>query len=241
MRISRVFVDLAFNVGETIALPETTRHYLLTVLRLKAGAQLCLFNGTGAEFSARLTQIQKKAAFVEIEAVSFPERESPLHLTLVQAIAKPDHMDLSIQKSVELGVTEIIPVITERSAPLDKKRSEKRQQHWQKIIYSACEQSGRCIPPILHPITTLTNYLARPHNGCCMVLAPTAQQRINTLPTDETHAQILIGAEGGLTQAEIETAHQAGFIDISLGARILRTETAAITMIGLCQARWGDL
>jgi 16S rRNA (uracil1498-N3)-methyltransferase len=173
------------------------------------------------------------------------KRESSLSLQLVAAIARPEHMDYTIQKAVELGVQQIIPVITERSPPLDVKLLTKREQHWRKIIISATEQCGRNGLPTLHNIIPISVWLGQPVSGLAMVLSPQAPQSLPTaiqplVKSPTCPLTVLVGAEGGLTEAEITQASQAGYVKVSLGPRILRTETAAVAALAVCQALLGD-
>jgi 16S rRNA (uracil1498-N3)-methyltransferase len=241
MRISRLYINQALKSEQEIVLAKDAAHYLINVLRLRVGAELVLFNGEGGEYTARLIVADKKAAKLKLLESQDIERESSLELTLVQAISRPEHMNYTIQKAVELGVTRIVPLITKRSPPIDKTKINKREQHWQKIIISACEQCGRNRLPILDQVQTFSEYLADKNQlEHSIVLAPKANHRISTLKIDKK-INVLIGAEGGLTEEEIQQAIQAGYLDVSLGSRILRTETAAIAMLALCQGFWGDL
>ncbi len=239
----RLYVDSPLAVGQELILPKESAHYLLNVLRLRLGAMVTLFNGEGGEYIANLVAITKKAARLQVNDYNPIDRESKLHTSLVQAISRPEHMDHTIQKAVELGVQRIVPVITERSAPLAQARISKREQHWRKIIISACEQSGRNRLPILSDVQTLSAWLNKAQQGLCLVLSPNGK---NTLPNAITNLNgsknltVFIGAEGGLSEAEIEQTRQAGYLDVCLGPRILRTETAAVTVLALCQGLVGD-
>jgi 16S rRNA (uracil1498-N3)-methyltransferase len=241
MRISRLYINQALKSEQEIVLAKDAAHYLINVLRLRVGAELILFNGEGGEYTARLIVADKKAAKLKLLEYQDIERESSLELTLVQAISRPEHMNYTIQKAVELGVTRIVPLITKRSPPIDKTKINKREQHWQKIIISACEQCGRNRLPILDQVQTFSEYLADKNQlEHSIVLAPKANHSVSTLKIDKK-INVLIGAEGGLTEEEIQQAIQAGYLDVRLGSRILRTETAAIAMLALCQGFWGDL
>jgi 16S rRNA (uracil1498-N3)-methyltransferase len=241
MRISRLYINQALKSEQEIVLAKDAAHYLINVLRLRVGAELILFNGEGGEYTARLIVADKKAAKLKLLEYQEIERESSLELTLVQAISRPEHMNYTIQKAVELGVTRIVPLITKRSPPIDKTKINKREQHWQKIIISACEQCGRNRLPILDQVQTFSEYLADKNQlEHSIVLAPKANHSVSTLKIDKK-INVLIGAEGGLTEEEIQQAIQAGYLDVRLGSRILRTETAAIAMLALCQGFWGDL
>jgi 16S rRNA (uracil1498-N3)-methyltransferase len=245
MRLSRLFVDKPLAVGQEIILPKESAHYLLNVLRLRVGREVNLFNGKGGEYVARLIAATKKKAKLQIDEYKNIERESPLPLILVQAISRPEHFNYTLQKSVELGVQRIVPVITERSPPLDQTKITKREQHWRKIIISACEQCGRNRLPQLEEVLPLHIWLAKKSQRG-IVLSPLGEhclsdalKRENTLSA-RVSVTVLIGAEGGLSEAEIQQAIQAGYLDIRLGSRILRTETAAVTVLAICQALAGD-
>jgi 16S rRNA (uracil1498-N3)-methyltransferase len=250
MRLSRLFVDSPLIVGQEMVLPQESAHYLLNVLRLRVGAPVILFNGQGGEYVASLIAAAKKKAILQVNEYDAIERESALPLTLVQAISRPEHFNYTLQKAVELGVQHIVPVISERSPPLLKTQISKREQHWRKIIISACEQCGRNRLPELHQVQRLTVWLTRQPSGYCLVLSPSGtngwsniEQKTDRIDNNDhpRSVTLLIGAEGGLTETEIEQAIQAGYIDIRLGPRILRTETAAVAMLAVCQAWWGDL
>jgi len=242
MRCSRLFVEKSLSVGQEIVLAKEESHYLLNVLRKKTDSSVTLFNGQGGEYNANLVEITKKTAILKIYEYKNVDCESPLKLTLVQAVSRPEHMDYTIQKAVELGVQHIVPVITERSPPLNK--VDKRKRHWLSIIVSACEQSGRNRLPQLHDVISLANWLSKPQLGDCLVLSPTGERSLCvSLSVHDIRNPIiiLIGAEGGLTKTEVQSAIEAGYLDISLGKRILRTETAATTLLAICQIWHGDL
>jgi len=239
--MSRLYIDSPLAVEQELILPKESAHYLLNVLRLRLGAMLTLFNGQGGEYTTKLVAIAKKEARLQVQTYNPIDRESELHTSLVQAISRPEHMDYTIQKAVELGVHQIFPILTERSVP--RSRISKREQHWRKIIISACEQSGRNRLPMLHPVQTLNACLENTEESHCLVLSPNGK---TTLPKALTNLKepknltVLIGAEGGLSEAELAEAKQAGYLEVSLGPRILRTETAAVTVLAVCQGLVGD-
>ncbi len=242
MRLPRLYIDTPLKVGQEIVLPNESSHYLLNVLRRSKGTAITIFNGHGGEYTANLISTTKKNALLLIEEYNQIERESTLQLTLVQAISRPERMDYTIQKAVELGVQHIIPVISERSPPLAKAKISKREQHWRKIIISAAEQCGRNRLPLLHEVSDLHHWLAKePTKENCVVLSPTGKNRLTETIKVGQPITALIGAEGGLSKTEIHQAIQANYQEIQLGTRILRTETAAITILAICQALWGDL
>ncbi len=281
MRLSRLFVDSPLTVEQEIVLPQESTHYLLNVLRMRVGAPITVFNGQGGEYAARLIAAAKKAAQLQVIEYKAIERESALPLSLVQAISRPEHFNDTIQKAVELGVQRIVPVLTERSPPLDKSKISKREQQWRKIIISACEQCGRNRLPELYEVLPLSAWLAEPlqsnstrnvlqthnsqstthnsqstihnsqlihnseftiHNSQLeLVLSPTGKNRLPEAVKHKSAVTVLTGAEGGLSEAEIQQAIQAGYLDICFGPRILRTETAAVAVLAVCQTLWGDL
>lgn len=242
MSIPRLFIDTTLSVGQCLTLPQDISHYAIHVLRLRLDEIFILFNGLGGEYQVKLISITKKIVEVQIDRFNEIERESPLQLTLVQAISRPEHMDYTIQKATELGVHHIVPILTERSPPLDKNRFEKREQHWRKIIISACEQCGRNRLPTLLPIQSLADWFTHfpKHDG--IVLSPLASSKLQQTIKNVTNTlTILVGAEGGLTECEIQQARLANYAEVKLGQRILRTETASTVILALCQNLWGDI
>ena len=253
MRISRLYLEGDYQAKQTLPLPKEQAHYALTVLRLKNNYLIEAFNGKGLQATGKLIVTSRRSAYFQIERVTHPQVESPLNLTLVQGISKGDRMDYSIQKSVELGVTRIQPILTERcDVKLPPEKFKKRQQQWQAIAINACEQSGRTIVPTILPIQTYTEWLAQsfppPSSQILLglVLDPYAQQTLNHIEKPKVFEnspppiQLLIGPEGGLTEQEVQSATQIGLTPITLGPRVLRTETAGPAVIAILQALWGD-
>ncbi|MBE1299215.1 MAG: 16S rRNA (uracil(1498)-N(3))-methyltransferase [Alteromonadaceae bacterium] len=242
MRIPRLFVDQTLAVDEEIPLSKELSNYVVNVLRLKDASPVVLFNGDGNEYSAELEILSKRSVNVRVDSKLGISCESPLPIHLGQGISKGDRMDMVIQKSVELGVTEISPIITERcNVKLDDERWQKKQQHWQKIAISACEQCGRNVVPTIHAPITLAQWLSQSTNQLRLTLNPTAEKRLARLDVPKEGIRVLIGPEGGLSDQEIFQAAETGFNDVSLGPRILRTETAALAVISILQANYGDL
>ena len=243
MRVPRFYVPQPFAVGQEVTLPDTTFRHAIQVLRLGVGEPLILFNGEGGEYFTQISNVSKRSASVQIDSFSAIDTESPVHLTLVQAIIKPDKMDFALQKAVELGVNTIQPLITQRSVVrIGKEQVDKKLQHWEGIVVAACEQSGRTRMPTVQTPLTLERWLATPFVGTRIILAPGDFPRINALPSDlPTPIALLIGPEGGFTDAEVETCVQAGVMPVSLGPRILRAETASSAALALLQHRFGDL
>ncbi len=245
MRIPRFYLDLPLQTGQQFELaPEIFRH-AIQVLRLNPGENLILFNGRGGEYLAELTRIEKRRAKVLIRNFNPEDTESALQLTLVQALIKPDRMDLALQKSVELGVTAIQPLLTQRSVVRPgPEQFDKKRQHWEAVVSSACEQSGRTRLPAVLPLLTLDDYLAASAGRERLILVPGAHQRLPELafaPYPPPALEVLVGPEGGFSDEEVSTSLQAGSRPLGLGPRILRAETAALTIISLLQQRFGDL
>lgn len=241
--VPRVFVDGPLAAGETVELAEAKRHHLATVLRLKAGAPVTLFNGDSHEYAARIDHADRKRMTLAVEAQYSPQRESPLSITLYQAIARGDRMDFALAKAVELGVTAIRPVFTERGkVKLDGERLARKQAHWQAVVESAAEQSGRLVRPPLETATTLSQALTENDDAhrLRLMLAPTATTGLHATPKQE-HIALLIGPESGLSDNEIDTANAAGWQAVTLGPRVLRTETAGMAALAALQSIWGDL
>jgi len=242
MRIPRIFTPASLNSGATIELDENAFSHAVRVLRLKQGDNLILFNGEGGEFEAELTDAQKKRASATIGQFHDKDCESPLAIILGQCISRGEKMDYTIQKAVELGVTEIVPLFSERcGVKLNQERMEKRLRHWHSIIISACEQCGRNRIPELHEAIALTDWQQQLNVSLKLVLDPTASNTLATLNNPEKDVALLIGPEGGLSDNEIKSAIEHGFSGIRLGPRILRTETAGLTALSVIQQLWGDL
>ncbi|MES1939773.1 16S ribosomal RNA methyltransferase RsmE [Salinisphaera sp. T5B8] len=239
--VPRVFVDTPLAVGETLDPGDDKRHHLATVLRLGVDAPVTLFNGDGHEYDARIVKAERKRMTLAVEARHSPERESPLSITLYQAIARGDRMDFALAKAVELGVTAIRPVFTERGkVKLEGERLAKKQAHWQAVVESAAQQSGRLVCPPLEAATALSDCLDRDTDHLRLMLAPSATGGLNAL-TRTTHISLLVGPESGLSDTEIDNATAAGWQPITLGPRVLRTETAGMAALAALQSLWGDL
>lgn len=251
MRIPRIYHPESIKQQTQIILSEEAANHVGRVLRMQTGQQIQLFDGTNYQFQAELTTISKKQIIARIIESEQIDRESPLHLHLGQVISRGDKMEFTIQKSVELGVSEITPLYSERcGVKLDAERAAKKQQQWQKIAISACEQCGRNVIPIVHPITQLEDWCKQQDAEIKLNLHPRASLTIQQLTladkptvvqTVKPRINLLIGSEGGLSEEEIEMTLQHGFTEILLGPRVLRTETAALTAITALQFKFGDL
>ncbi len=240
MRISRIYCNSLLATNSDVVLDGQTAHYIGKVLRLGGGAALTLFNGDGHEYAATLTQVDKKTCTLLVGAQTTPPVESALRTVLGLGISRGERMDYAIQKSTELGVSVIAPLFTEHcEVRLNEERKEKRQEHWQQIAISACEQSGRVrIPEVLAPQPLAAWIKSSPAELC--LLFDHAQTATLGDQRPEGGVALLIGPEGGLSPAEIKLALESGFKGIALGKRVLRTETAPVAALSVLQYLWGD-
>ncbi|MBL4909459.1 MAG: 16S rRNA (uracil(1498)-N(3))-methyltransferase [Alteromonadaceae bacterium] len=239
----RIYQNSSFIVGKSIYLSDDAFGHVIRVLRLDVGDIIMLFNGQeNYQYTAKLIDIAKKQAQVDILAKHEINNESPLNIHLGQGISRGERMEFTLQKSVELGVNTITPLFTERcGVKLSGERLEKKRLQWQKTVISACEQSGRCLVPEVKQPITLSQWLAQETAALKLNLHPRASHSIMTLKAQAHRVRLLIGPEGGLSDDEIEQANDAEFKDVLLGPRVLRTETAALTAITALQCRFGDL
>lgn len=216
----------------------------LRVLRLRPGNPLILFDGRGGEYAAELVSADRRGAQVEVSGWRDVERESLLSVTLVQGVSKGDRMDWTIQKAVELGVARILPVFTERSVVnLRGERLEKKLAHWRGVVRSACEQCGRNrIPELIDAVPLQQSDSALPEQALRLLLDPAGGQVLDAFnhPPDAA-VTLLVGPEGGLSEAELDWARSRGYRPLLLGPRVLRTETAGIAALAGLQLLWGDL
>ncbi len=242
MRGVRVFLDRPIQVGETIRLPDGAHHHLTRVLRQGTGAGVVLFNGTGAEYLARLSRVSRKTSTVCVGERIEADRESALVTTLGLGLPRGERMAYSLQKAVELGVGAIHPLYTRRSLPtLEPSRLARRMDHWRGVIIGACEQCGRNTLPGLTPPAPLEAWLERGRDGCAVVLDPGAGHGFSQIAPPQGGLTILVGPEGGLTDTELALAQRAGFVRAHLGPRTLRCETAGAAALAAAQVLWGDL
>jgi 16S rRNA (uracil1498-N3)-methyltransferase len=244
MRIPRLYTEHLVSPGSLLELDKNASNYLLKVLRLADCAPIHVFNGqsyqgTSGCYESTL-QISGKSAVLSVNSFIPDSNESPLKITLLQGVSKGDHMDLTIQKAVELGVTEIIPLICERTVVnLKADRLDKKMRHWQGIITSASEQCGRNTLLKLHEPLRF-NKAELPTDTSGFILQPSSDKNFSA--TEKTSAvALVIGPEGGFTDEEIQTAINKGFQEVRFGPRVLRTETAAIAAVSIMQSLWGDL
>jgi 16S rRNA (uracil1498-N3)-methyltransferase len=254
----RFYNPANLQIGATVKLSDNAAAHATRVLRLEISDEIILFNGDGNDYTCAITSIKKNEVLAIVKSVVKITNESPLNITLLQGISSGDRMDYTIQKAVELGVTSIVPIITARSVvKLTNERAEKRLAHWQSVVHAACEQSGRAIIPQVAAPVQLSTWLqanTRAASGDAkkksdesirILLNPIGALRLAELPKSAgnielRHVELLVGAEGGLSHSEIDTALSQGFQSVVLGARILRTETAALVAIAVMQTLWGD-
>ena len=241
----RFYLSEVLSAGRAVSLPDNVvRH--LHVLRLKPDEEIVLFNGDGKAYPARLGVLEKRRATAEILSEEEADNESPLNITLVQAVSSGERMDFTLQKSVELGVGEIRPVLSERCVVrLDgeraAKRVAKRVARWQEIVVSACEQSGRNTVPQVLPLVSYQEALRQmPSEKTKLLMSVRNAQKLNRITPSSDGLIFMVGPEGGWTESEEQQAFDAGFQAVTLGPRVLRTETASLAAIAAMQTLWGD-
>jgi len=242
VRLTRVYVEEALAAGKSLVLEGSAANHIMRVLRLRDGDVLTLFDGRGGEHGARITGFRRDSVQVEVQEHRDVERESKLNLTLAQGISRGERMDWVMQKATELGVTRIIPVITERTmVKLDERQSERKLEHWRAIVIAACEQSGRNrVPEVAAPCAYHEVLRSGDGNGKKLLLSPTGNLNARDLALSG-RATLLVGPEGGLSPEEQEQAVGAGFEQVRMGPRVLRTETAAIAALTILQHDFGDI
>lgn len=233
------------TLTDTLVLPEATAHHAIRVLRMRVGDSLVLFDGRGGERAGVIDSISREIV-VRLSDLEAIDRESPLAITLYQALPSGDKMDWVVQKTVELGVSAIVPVRAERSVlQLSGERAAKRVAHWQAVAVSACEQSGRNRVPPVSEILPFTAALSACQASHRYILAPGrgVSRSVSLSGLEDAPGgtiALLIGPEGGWTEAELDAAHVAGWVSLTLGPRILRTETAGPAALAALAACFGD-
>lgn len=243
MRRVRIFLPLALAPGSEVELDERASRHVYRVLRMRPGEELQLFDGSGLEATAELIRVGKQGVAAHIKGTVAKDVESPLSIELGQAVSRGERMDFVMQKSVELGAATIAPLWTERTqCRLEGERLERRLSHWRGVVTSACEQCGRSRLPKLRPPAALEHWVREQSPSALgLVLEPEGGIALPALPRPAGPVRLLIGPEGGLTRQELSWAEDCGFLRITLGPRILRTETAALTALAVVQSLWGDL
>ena len=261
-RTPRFYHDGAIEAATELELSKKASHHLITVVRTKKDERIELFNGDGNNYTAIVTDTGQrspgKRARLQIIDCKDASTESPIATTLVQAVSRGDRMDITIRQAVELGVNRIQPIYSRQSVKaLDEKRTAKKMEHWQNIIISACEQSGRARIPILEQPRSLATLLEQknhspaaeavtsPESFISLILAPNAQSSFSELFSDRSatiqHCAVIIGPESGFDEDEIQMAMRTGVLAVNFGRRILRTETAGPATIAVVQSLLGDL
>jgi len=241
MRLSRIYVPLDLAPLCTIRADSATSHYLRRVLRLRPESDLILFNGDGHDYLAEFTGTDGESAMLRIKASATASAPPTLVIRLAIGVSKGERMDFVMQKAVELGVSEITPLITEHGVvQLRGERGGKRLDHWRRVIVSACEQCGRNRIPQLNDLCSLGDWLHQRAAGTAVLLDHRSTLTIPQLPPPPGDITLLVGAEGGLSDTERHSALEHGLIGVRLGPRVLRTETAPLAALAAIQALWGD-
>ncbi len=237
----RIYTAQPLATGADIELEESAARHVAGALRLRAGAALTLFNGDGGEYHAELVEAARRQVRVRVGEFNPVERESPLPVTLGLGISRGERMDYAIQKSTELGVARVVPLISERTeVRLRGEREQKKQRHWQQVAISACEQCGRNRVPEIAAVTGLADWLAQATGDLRLVLHHRTDGGLGDLPRP-ANLDLLVGPEGGLAPAEVDAALAAGFTGMALGPRVMRTETAPVAALSIVQFNWGDM
>lgn len=241
MRLTRIYQPQALTADQIINLSKEAAGHLIRVLRFQVGDNFIVFNGQAGEFHATIIELNKNTVTVKLGEFIPVNRESLFQITLAQAVLRSDKMDYILQKAVELGVTRFIPLLTAHSTfKLAPERWQKRYLHWQGVIFSACEQSGRTrLPKLENPMTfdVATTAIKADQR---VILQACAQQNMNSLPTCQSVA-LLVGPEGGWSENELKCAHIATYTPMHLGPRVLRAETAGLAAVSVLQSLYGDL
>lgn len=241
MRIHRVHTYQALEPGLDVALQESGAHYLGRVLRVGVGQPVVLFNGDGHDYAAEVRRVTRREIALAVSSRLPGLAESALRITVVQALSRGERMDHTLQKCTELGAAAFQPLVSERSGVrLEGEKLERRLEHWQAVVISACEQCGRARVPPVRPPLTLLGWLNQSDGGSRLVLDPNAALPLAGADPAEA-VELAVGPEGGFSEAEFALMDGAGVAGVSLGPRILRTETAAPSAVAILQCLHGDL
>jgi 16S rRNA (uracil1498-N3)-methyltransferase len=240
----RIYFSGELQVGRQCVLPAPQSHHAVRVLRLKAGDAVVLFNGDGSEYAAVIEEAGRDRLALDVTGRGAVDRESPLAVTLAQAVSSGERMDYTVQKAVELGVAVIQPLTAERSVVrLQGERAARRAEHWRAVVAASCEQCGRNrLPevPALLPFEAFLADAARRNGALRFMLSPHSARGLRELDRPAGPIVLLAGPEGGFSPREARAAEHAGFLPVRLGPRVLRTETAAVAALAAMQAWWGD-
>ncbi len=241
MRTPRFYEPQVLTQDQELNLSDTVTQHVSRALRMRPGDHLILFNGDGCEYFAELTEVAKRTARVQITGIEATHRQSPLRVTLGQSVSRGERMDYAIQKATELGMHRMVPLFSERcEVRLNAERQDKRRQHWQQVAVSACEQSLRCDVPEITAPQSLNDWINSVEADLKLVLHHHTEQPLGEFDKPASVA-LLIGPEGGLSEAEVEQALAQGFKPVAFGPRVFRTETAPVAALSVLQYLWGDL
>lgn len=236
----RVYCQQPLTLQQTIELDEVAVGHVIRVLRLNDGDAIRVFNGDGNEYAATLCDVTKKRANAMVTEILSSDEQQPLALHLGQVISKGDRMDFTIQKATELGIAEITPLWSERcEVKLKGERLEKKLEHWRRVAISACEQSGRNLVPAIHAPQHFADWCKHCEADLKFTLHPHKQKPLSEYQTPQSLA-LLVGPEGGFSETEVEQSLSCNFYGLTLGPRVLRTETAALAALSVFQFQWGD-
>jgi 16S rRNA (uracil1498-N3)-methyltransferase len=244
MSDTRIYTDVPLAAGESVELRDERARYVSRVLRLRPDDRVTLFDGCGAEYPATIASLRKDVVILTVVDRFDVDRESSLHISLLQGVSRGERMDFVVQKTTELGVARITPLLTDYSVvKLDEKRTLKKTKHWRGVAASACEQCGRNVLPVIDPPIGLRNWLGEnmQDDNRRFILQPGAEASIGDVDGRTDSITVLVGPEGGFSEAEYDLATDCGFRAVGLGPRILRTETAAVAIITALQTLFGDL
>lgn len=243
MRTVRVYDNQPLQLNSEVTLGSGAFNHAIKVLRMEINDPLTVFNGDGNDYQAVITSIQKKSADIRVTGIQKKDNESPIRIHLGQVLSRGDKMDFTVQKSVELGVNVITPLVSERcGVKLNDERCQKKQETLQKIVISACEQCGRAVIPEVRPLMSLEEFLQEntADDELRVTMNPYADTRFKDLPQAGSY-RLLVGPEGGFTDEEVKLSIKSGYRDVLAGPRILRTETAALVAISIIQSCFGDI
>ena len=244
MRIPRIYTSEDLRSNQIILIESQAHKHIKDVLRLKLGDSLILFNGNGYDYAGKITESKKKTLSIQLEHHIKVDNESPLKIHLLQPLCRSEKMDWCLQKATELGASKITPFISSRvNIRIPTNRLNKKLEHWDSVIQSACEQSGRAtIPTLAKPLDFNTAISNLPNDSLKVIASPVAENNeIENISFTPRECICLVGPEGGFTKQETLSANNTGFYNCLLGPRVLRLETAVIAVVTLLQAKWGDL
>jgi 16S rRNA (uracil1498-N3)-methyltransferase len=240
VRIHRVHTHQHLEPGQEVSIGDRSAHYLIRVLRITAGQTIILFNGDGHDYVADVIRPGKKEIILEVNSRLPAARESGLKITVVQAISRGERMDQTLQKCTELGAQAFQPLFSARvEVRLQPEKLQKRLEHWQAVVVSACEQSGRAIVPEVYRPLDLGEWLYQAEPGPRLVLTPGADQSLADMKIPGC-LDLVIGPEGGFSDVELDLMISHSVQPVSLGPRVLRTETAAPAAVAALQVLAGD-